>query len=504
MLKQSLHFILISSYKLLVFSLIIYGCATPAKIVNTPENKSDLEVLRDNITYLISDPNLFNAQIGVYIESIKSGQTIFSHNEHKLFISASNMKIFTTATALLKFGPRFRYRTSIYHSEQIVNGTIKGDLIIKGSGDPSIAPRFSDGDSRYFFRAWADSLLVQGVKRIDGDIIGDASYFQTEPLGYGWQWDDEPFWYSAQINALTFNDNCIDVAVVANEKIGEHPNVYLSPPTSYFSVDNKAVIVKPDSIRSLFVTRPRLENKILVRNQIPINKPRYEKSISVENPAKFFVHVLSEVLKEKGISIGGRVRVVNRTDQINYDEFSLLFTHQSPPLSDIIFVVNKKSQNLYAEQLLTTIAAEYGRNATASEGVKVVISTLARMGISENEFLMHDGSGLSRVNLISPNSVGLLLRYMEKHDYFEYFWESLPIGGVDGTLRGRMRASPAAGKVRAKTGYVGHVRNLSGYVESAGGELFLFSILVNNYLHPTPAINLLQDRICILLSNFSQ
>jgi D-alanyl-D-alanine carboxypeptidase/D-alanyl-D-alanine-endopeptidase (penicillin-binding protein 4) len=190
--------------------------------------------------------------------------------------------------------------------------------------------------------------------------------------------------------------------------------------------------------------------------------------------------------------------------QINYSDYSLVFTHQSPPLSEIIKVVNKRSQNLYAEQLLITIAAEYGKSASAAVGVEIVNSTLSRMGVSKNEFSMRDGSGLSRFNLISPFTVSLLLRYMAKHDYFPYFYDSLPIAGVDGTLKRRMTDSPAVGFVRAKTGYVGHVRNLSGYVESAGGEIFLFSILVNNYLHPTPSVNILQDRIGILLANFER
>jgi PBP4 family serine-type D-alanyl-D-alanine carboxypeptidase len=173
-------------------------------------------------------------------------------------------------------------------------------------------------------------------------------------------------------------------------------------------------------------------------------------------------------------------------------------------LSEIISVVNKKSQNLYAEQLLVTIAAEYGRRASASAGIEVINNTLAKMGITTNEFRMRDGSGLSRFNLISPHSVSLLLRYMSKHEFYPYFYESLPIAGVDGTLRSKMKKTPAQGNVRAKTGTVGYVRNLSGYVESADGELFLFSFLVNNYLLPTPSINNLQERIGNLLATFKR
>jgi D-alanyl-D-alanine carboxypeptidase/D-alanyl-D-alanine-endopeptidase (penicillin-binding protein 4) len=333
-------------------SLLIVGCSTSTQLTKVPESQSNIKNLQDKFAYVISDPNLFNAQIGLYVESVDNGEIIFAHNEHKLFISASNMKIFTTATALLRFGPGFTYKTKIYHSSSVNDGVLKGDLIIRGSGDPTLAPRYSNGDSRSFFRDWADSLISKGIRKIEGNLIGDASYFQTDALGYGWQWDDEPYSYSAQISALTFNDNCVDVTVMASDKIGEAPKVYLSPPTNYVSIENKAVTTQPDSIRSLFMTRPRLQNRILIRNEIPVNKPKTTRSISIEDPARFFIHVLHEVLNEKGIEISGDLNVVKIPGQIDYSDHSLIFTHQSPPLSDIINVVNKKSQNLYAEQLL--------------------------------------------------------------------------------------------------------------------------------------------------------
>ncbi len=505
--KNYLKIVSVASYGLsvlIILSFVIAGCTSSGKVPLPSEYTSNLDVLSAKITSLVSDPRLFNAQIGVYIESIDYGETIYTQNEHKLFISASNMKIFTTATALLRFGPGFRYKTGVYTTGKTTDGIMRGDLIVRGHGDPTIAPRFSGGDTKAYFRSWADSLFNLGITLIDGDIIGDESYFQTDRLGYGWQWDDEPFWYSAQISALSFNDNCIDVTVIANEKSGEPPSVILSPPTNYFTIDNQAITTGPDSTRTLFLTRPRLQNVLLVQNSIPQNKPKYFESISVDDPASYFVFVLKEVLEEKGIKVKGNIKTVIDRGYYRYDDLSLLFTHYSPPLSEIIRAVNKRSQNLYAEQLLVTLAAEYGNMATAEDGVQVVNSTLSTMGISEDEFLMHDGSGLSRVNLISPNSVGLLLRYMFKNEYFAYFFDSLPIGGIDGSLRKRMTGTPAQGSVFAKTGYVSHVRNLSGYAKSKDGEMFIFSILVNNYLIPTSAINLLQDRICILLANFSR
>ena len=198
-----------------ILAFLLHGCSTHTRPPLTERHKTALDILIEKTNYLIADPQLFNAQIGVTIESVDEGETLFALNEHKLFISASNMKLFTTAAALLNFGPTFHFKTAVYARGKIEKGVLEGDLIIKGSGDPSLAARFSGGDSRSFFRAWADSLQAQGITQINGNIVGDASYFQSSALGYGWQWDDEPFWYSAQISALSFNDNCVDVAVIA-------------------------------------------------------------------------------------------------------------------------------------------------------------------------------------------------------------------------------------------------------------------------------------------------
>jgi len=191
---------------MLLIILAISSLACTSRVV--VKETSTLENLKERITYLVEDPNLFNAQVGIYIESQKSGEIIYHRNEHKLFISASNMKMFTTATSLLLLGPDHQYKTKILTNVEVENNVLNGDLIIRGSGDPSISARFHDGDVRNLMRDWVDSLIADGITKVNGNIIGDASYFQNPPLGAGWQWDDEPFWYSAQMNALSINDNC--------------------------------------------------------------------------------------------------------------------------------------------------------------------------------------------------------------------------------------------------------------------------------------------------------
>ena len=463
-----------------------------------------LEKLRSDISDLVSDPNLFNAQVGLYVESLANSEVIYRLNEHKLFISASNMKLYTTSVALMKFGPKFRYTTGFYLTDSLTSGTLNGDLIIRGSGDVSVAERFHENGVSNLLDSWADSLKNMGVSHIKGRVVGDASYFQTNPLGAGWEWDDEPEWYAAQISALTINDNCIDVTVTPNSTIGLPPLVSLSPQTGYFRIDNRAETVPADSVMTLRVTRPRMENTVVLTREMPVNRREVNESVSVEDPAQFFVELFTEALRRKGIVVDAEPRVNREAGAVKYRNLYPVFEYVSPDLAKIITAVNKPSQNLYAEQLLVTLAAEFGRSPSSYEGTRVVTDYLGQIGIPESEFRMQDGSGLSRKNLITPLGTASLLRHISRHDYADFFKTSLPIGGVDGTLERRMTGTLAVNHVRAKTGFVSYARNLSGYVTTRDGEEFVFSVLVNNYTVPTSAINLLQDRICNLLSEFSR
>ncbi len=218
-----------------IYIILLFPACT--KMVS-PEKDAPEEALYRDIAYLMSDPNLFNAMVGVYIESLDKGDILFKQNERKLFIPASNMKLFTSATALIKFGPEFRYKTELYINGRIYAGILMGDLVIRGKGDPSISPRYYDGDFRKIFVDWAAILKQKGISEIHGDIIGDASYFQNAPLGSGWEWDDEPYWYAAQLSALTINDNCVDLEITPGDSIGDKPEIRLYPPTQYVKIEN--------------------------------------------------------------------------------------------------------------------------------------------------------------------------------------------------------------------------------------------------------------------------
>ena len=483
------------TFILLIFvSFFLHSCASLFSM------RSSKTTLQQDIRTLLDDPNLGNAFLGIYIESLDDGAILFRQNEHKLFVPASNMKLYTTAASLVKLGKDFRFKTVIGTDSSLIDSTLRGNLIIRGSGDPGISGRYFGGKRDSIFKQWADSLLEKGVRRIKGSLIGDNSYFQTDILGDSWNWDDEPFWYSAQPSALSFNDNCVEISAWPGRLPGAPVSVMQSPKINYLEIRNSAVTFPKDSLPHLDISRLRAQNVATVEGALPAGADTVEETISVERPAEYFLRELQAILQEKGITVQGGVEVRNRYVPVS----DTLFRHNSATLSALITTVNKKSHNFFAEQLLKTLGARFNGNGSFKGGAGVVANWTRSIGIPPSEFINVDGSGLSRQNFVTPFATVTLLKHLYQYGDFLTFYESLPIAGVDGSLKNRMRHSPAQGNVHAKTGYVRHMRSLSGYVRGKDKRPYVFSIMVNNYSVPTPYINDLQDKICILLSNYKK
>ncbi len=474
--------------------LLLQACATRNSLSYYSSQYGDVAHAIDQ---LLDDPNIGNAFVGIHIEALDNGSVVYSRNAHKLFVPASNMKLYTTAAVLTKLGPAYKYPTVIAMNGSVNDSTVNGDLIIKGFGDPSISGRLHDGDILAVFRSWADSLKQRGIKRISGSLIGDNSFFKDETYAEGWNWDDEPFWYSAQPSALSFNDNCVDLTIQPASVIGQPVNILANPDINYLRIINRATTSKIDSSAHLRFDRERAQNIAEVSGFMPINAKPHTESISVEKPGLYFLKTLRTVLQHQGIQVSGDIILKNTRVAVS----DRIFTHYSAPLPELISITNKVSHNLFAEQFVKTLGAVYAGEGSYAAGAGVVADWLHSIGIAPNEFISVDGSGLSRKNYISPFGTATLLRWMYRQGHFSDYYESLPIAGVDGSLKRRMRQTRAQGNVHAKTGYVGHVRSLSGYVSNPEKRMFVFSILVNNYSVPTAYINTLQDKICILLSN---
>lgn len=480
-----------------------------------------VEELRARIETVLNSPELAPSQMAVKVVSLDTGRTLFEEDAEKLLHPASNMKIYTVAAALDRLGPDYRFKTSAYApSAPDASGTIRGDLVIYGRGDPSFAASFNNGDYYRAIDDFAARIAGSGVKRVEGNIVGDESYFTGGRLGYGWEWDDLQWYFGAEVSALTVNDNSLDLFVRPAQIEGSPAIVTTGPVTPAVQIVNRATTGPRGSKRNLSVHRPLGTNVIEVGGSVPLGLDLTDKglvgSVAVPNPPLVFVYMLRSSLASKGVTVTGQSLVADantrKAQPLRLESLVELASVQSPPLSVIIAQTMKPSQNLYTELLLRTLGATAVQRATiydpaqtsADSGVDAVKYFLRGAGIEpRGQFVMADGSGLSRHNYITAGATVRLLTYMATHRYAAAFRDSMPIAGVDGTLRTRLRDTPAQGNMRAKTGTINAVAALSGYVTSAAGERLVFSIILNNYPEESSSRRSHIDALAVLLASFA-
>ena len=487
---------------IIIVAAIFSGCAPS---VTVREQTSSIDRLRAELATKFEDPNFFNANWGVVIQSLQTGEMIYQRNEQKSFMPASNMKLFTTSAALTSLTPDFRYTTALLANGSIKGGVLDGDLILKGSGDPTISGRYNGGKVTETFEQWADSVKAKGIKEIKGNLIGDDNCFDEDFYGDGWDANYETDWYAAQFGGIMFNDNCVDMTIVPGDSIGAPAKVSWIPYTKYVSVINETITAVPESSYYISFYRERGSNIIHVRGKFPLNKPTWNESIAIDNPTLYTMTVLKEVFEAKGIKVDGTVKDIDAVKTPpTYATATQIASFASIPLSDIAKTINKPSQNLYAEQLFRTMGMVYYKQGGMTTGRYVAHPIFSRWGMDTTRLQVIDGSGLSRLNLVSPSNIVGLLTGMYQGKNFQPFYESLPIAGVDGSLKNRMKGTKAENNVHGKTGFIGYVRSLSGYVTSLDGEMFAFSMIANHYTVPTSMAEKIQNEVCVRLANFSR
>jgi len=440
---------------------------------------------------------------GVKVQYATTGEVFYERNAAKMFMPASNEKMYTTAAALCLLGPQYRYATDFVTNGNIdKNGVIDGDLIIKGSGDPSWSWRFYDKNYDSVMVNFIDSLKLQGVSQINGDIIGDDNIFDDQSLGYGWSWDDETYYYGAQISGLSYSENYIDYILTPDSvTLGNPVIIEPHPQTTYMNLRNNLVTVSSDTSTKWTYDRERGTNNAWFEGDYRRERGESESTITIHNPTLFTAHVLKERLEEAGISVlGSPMDVDDLPDSLNYAETNKIFTYYSHPMSDIIAKVNRPSQNFIAEMLQKTLGVEFGEEGSSREGRKIQMMFYDSLGMNTENLKLRDGSGLSRHNLVSPNTTVSLLELMWAHPYRTYYIESLPLSGLTGTVRRRMIGTDAEQNVRAKTGTIGYVSSLSGYTWTQSGEPIMFSIMANHFTIPTYKVRGIQDQIANILS----
>lgn len=465
--------------------------------------KTNLSEFQKEIDDIFNDQSFRNANWGVVIQSLKSGEYFYKRNEDKFFVPASNLKLFTTAAGLLLLGPNYRFSTKIWTNGYYSGSTLYGDLIIQGRGDPTISGRFYNNDINFVFDTWIDSLVELGIDKIKGNIIGDDNLFDDLGLGEGWAWDYETDWYAAQSSALSFNDNCIDILIYYDSK---RDSIFIStrPELKNFVILNNVLPASKNEQTRINVYRERGTNVINVFGKMKKETDTLVTYSTVRNPTQFAILAFKNRLESRGIRVNGyAIDIDDYERKLDYAKMQLLFTGYSNELSQIIKVINKNSQNFFAEQLLKTIGLEVGGYGSAEKGILAIRDLFSEIGLNPDNIVMVDGSGLSSLNMVTPRQIVELLKYIYSNkEIFPYFFNSLPIAGVDGSLGRRMKGTTAEGVVRAKTGFIGHVRSLSGYAVTGDNEPVAFSMIANNFNVPVKLAENLQDLVCLRITNF--
>ncbi|MFH0733904.1 MAG: D-alanyl-D-alanine carboxypeptidase/D-alanyl-D-alanine-endopeptidase [bacterium] len=500
MLNKSFFIVLFFSSSLFAFEY------KDSVVVQQKNNGISVQELRNQLDDIFNDTNFLNAFWGVLIKSLKTGEIIYKRNADKLFIPASNMKLFTTSAALLLLGDKYRYKTKIFADGDINNGVLDGDLVLRGSGDPTISNRFVLGGINSVFKKWVDSLKNKNITKITGDIIGDDDIFDEKSYGYGWSRDYEYSWFAAPSGALSFNNNCINVKIIPGTN-NLPADIEIQPDIKTYYFVNKVTTVSADenSSTNIQLLRSRRNDIITVNGIIKANSEPVIEYIAVDDPTDFTVNSFAEVLIDNGIVLDGYATDADKEiHKLNYDDMVELFEYSSVKLSDIVKETNKNSNNFYAEQLIKTIGYELLNYGTVENGVKAMREIFETMGINIDNLLFSDGSGLSCLDWVTPKQIVNLLSYMYKSNQFKAFFNSLPIAGRDGTLADRMKNTAAEDNVRGKTGYLSGVTALSGYLNTMDDEPLVFTMIVNNALVPSSLAQYLQDMVCVRLVNFSR
>jgi serine-type D-Ala-D-Ala carboxypeptidase/endopeptidase (penicillin-binding protein 4) len=445
--------------------------------------------LRRDIAEILRRPRWTNDQWGVMVVSLDRGDTLFAHAPAESLAPASNMKLFTTAAALYYLGPDYRYNTFLMTAGPIRDGVLEGDLIVYGTGDPTFSERF--GDRLAVWQSFADTLAALGVREVRGAVLGDGSYFEGPGAGEGWRDSYMNASYAASAGALSFAENVAMLQISPAEQVGWRPTVRLVPGGEGIAVVNQATTVGGGATR-ISARRVAYDGPIIVTGQIGSSARPVLRSVPVSDPARFAAAMFREVLSRNDIVVTGGVRsAVTREESPvtgrsvfapaldSQEPLRVLAIHTSPPISRILEIINKRSHNLMAEQVLRTVGRVAVGVGSVAGGERAVRHMMENEGGIAEALAVYDGSGLSVLNRSSAGEIVSLLTVMANSPRWNDYWETLPEAGARDGLS-RMQRTGAEGNLRAKTGTIDRVSALSGYVTAGNGERLAFSIISNN------------------------
>lgn len=483
-----------------------------------PATRSELQQLLRRSLEATAAPG---SHWGVKAVSLQTGRILFETNATQLFVPASNTKLFTAALALDRLRPERRLNTTLFVPAGTVGDTVTGDLLVVGGGDPTISDRLNGGSWEAAFAPLVAAVTKAGIRKIAGDLVCDASLFRGPPYGSGWNWDDLGYYYGAPVSALSANDNVLHLRVTPGGKIGAPATVQVLPLTGLVDLVPQIRTGPTNASADLQIERLPGESRATVRGVVPFRGAVQTEEVTVPSPPRYFGELLRLALQRTGVTVAGKVREVGWRERAERPrlaaEWRELAAVPSPTLGEIVRAMMKPSQNFYAQSLWLLAGVEAERlpvgnevglalpATTEASGVRALQTFLGRAGIASQEVALEEGSGLSRKNLVTPSATVQLLVHMQRHPARTAWLDSLPVGGVDGTLKGRFTSPALKGRVRGKTGTLRHVSGLSGYVDTAAGETVAFSIYVNGYAptRPSASAPAESDRLVELLASFT-
>lgn len=483
------------------------GAPAPAAAMTRDQAKA---ALRAQLDALFDAAVLSDAHWGVRVET-RRGEILYDRNGARGFMPASNLKIFTTAAALETLGPDYTWTTTVEATGPIdADGTLQGSLVIVGGGDPSLGawhPR--DGaESAQLLAAWVAQLKAAGVRRIAGDIVGDGRYFNTDFYNPNWDYFDLPYWYAAGSSGLSFEENAFRVRIMPGAAVGDPTRIEINPNTSYITVINESVTAAAGAPSTADSTNHQTEgNVVRFVGQIPIDREVINERGSIWDAPRYAAHLVMEALEREGIAVDGEARNILAMEPAARAALdaprTVLIRHTSPPLTNAVNVINEYSHNFFADMVLRTMGRAAGGDGGWDSGVKAVKDWMTRIGAPQVEaFHMKDGSGLASSNIVQPRHFTHVLRHMRNDTPAgRAFYDSLTVAGVGRHLANRLRDPATAGNVRAKTGFIGFARALSGYVTMAGGEELVFSIICNHHSASVAEVDKVTDAALVLIAS---
>jgi len=498
------------------------------------KQRPGVAAFRSKVEKILGATDVNRGYWGMLVEDADSGEILYSLNADRYFLPASNAKLFTAALTLATLGTDYCFHTTIESRSQLSSdGVLSGDLVLVGRGDPNLSNRIfpfakkteRDGPPEKILAELADAVVARGVKKITGNVIGDDSFFAGGAYPSGWAIDDMLWSYGVPVSALEINDGVFFLELNAGEVPGAPATFTVAPSTSVYQIQNEVVSAAKGTPQKLSVEREPGSTLVIVRGSMPVGAQPHSMAIAIDRPAEFAAALLKNLLEARGVVVEGhaRARRVGEagawyktdgsaavTDSISHtcgaagissDQSSpnLYAEHVSLPIPDDLRVMAKISQNLHAEIFLRTAARLKTGDPSEDAALKLEEDFRVGLGMKEGDVIMTDGSGLSRKDMVSPQSEVSLLRWVTEQPWAAIYRSVLPVAGEDGTLMDRMKGTPAAGNVWAKTGSLSHVDSLAGYATSTRGAHLVFSFIGNNHNLKSKAATDVMDALAVAM-----